>query len=155
MLWVSGILFFGMAFMQGSAVAATAPELYVGKFQHYWGPALNNKKGDDVISIDVKNGKISVVYDGVDPEREHGVLYFQSTIEKIEFLNDGSIRFAMPFRELFGSSKHIGKKGKKPAGLSRPDILMTGRIIQDGIKFTCESRSFDCLENEMIFKKIK
>lgn len=134
---------------------------YVGVYQHYYSVDGKNpgEKSGDRIEISAKGGRLSAIYTGVEDFGEGGMGHYRSTIETIDVLPDGSIKFRMPPRDSYPELKDIGSG--KEAARTNPDAVYTGKLVNNDLIFLCQAEDNqewpqqDCLEKNMTFKRVK
>lgn len=127
----------------------------IGIFQH----KTSKQSENHVIVIDTLNGKYSGLYYGTEDSGEHGVFFYENSMENLKIEND-RISFEVGKRDLYESNRfRILNPKRNPgkdsiSGVSKGKLKYKGEITKSGIKVNCESDIGYCWKNELNFEKL-
>lgn len=115
------------------------------------------KNENHFIVLDSINGKLVGSYFGSENEEEHGIAFYENTMEHLK-IEKNKISFEILNRELFAKSQFTIVKNnsqkEKSIGLSKTKLDYSGKITNTTIELNCESKYGDCWEQKIKFVKL-
>jgi hypothetical protein len=94
-------------------------------------------------------------YFGLERMGEEGLYYTATAVTKLT-LRDSVLSFVVPARSLYAKrpGSLAAARKMKPAGVTRHELTMTGRLVDGHLRFGCTAEPGECPENTMVFGKL-
>jgi hypothetical protein len=110
------------------------------------------------LMLHCKGDSLNAMMLGVDPEDEHGVYYYKSSLKNIRISGD-SLSFSVVQGDLFEKPFTVENYNKnfpnKQLGGSNSEHFYTGKMVADSIVFLCSSNTNNCFSDTMVFYRKK
>lgn len=110
------------------------------------------------LMLHCKGDSLNAIMLGVDPEDEHGVYYYKSSLKNIR-INGDSLSFSLVQGDLFQKPFTVENYNRdflnKKLGGSNSEHFYTGKMAADSIVFLCSSLTNDCFDDTMVFYRKK
>lgn len=99
------------------------------------------------------------LYFGLEREGEHGLFYTLVEVADLSLSSSGELVFTVPERDLFQTRpkdlREVKQKRLTPAGFTRDELHMRGRLQEGKLILACTSSGHSCPEDVMAFGKGK
>lgn len=94
-------------------------------------------------------------YFGLERMGEEGLYYTATAVTKLT-LRDSVLSFVVPARSLYRKrpGSLTAAKKMKDAGITRHQLIMTGRLVDGHLRLGCTSEPGECPEKIMVFGKL-
>ena len=154
----------GMGLALTVLTAAFAPEDDCqGRFLGAWDYRQRAGNGYDLegerIELTCGGGSMQGVYFGLEREGEHGLFYTLVEVADLSLSSSGELAFTVPERDLFQTRpkdlRAVKQKRLMPAGFTRDELQMRGRLQEGKLVLACTSSGHSCPEDVMAFSKDK
>jgi hypothetical protein len=157
---LAGVLAWCLFPLASCAGAADGWAPFIGEWEYR---QANSARAEGVdpegerLEIVREGGAVAVRYFGLEREGEHGLFYTATDVGALSLAEGGTLTFTVPARRLFSRRPESLDAARAAvddrAGVTREELVLTGRIQDGRLVLFCSSDGAGCPERAMTFRK--